>query len=498
MKIKFPLEMKDGFKVRTLEELKQHFDLENVLVYLLNGKLLRWLELRYYDDEVMAIKLLNISDPQLYQKLCDIFDVNLPQKIDINIEDVSRKQNRILKIKQYTDDKKLITQEENFAFNQEDLENLYRHNKTTIYLCEGTFEIPEDKCELDYVIVGKPNVRGLNSQKMKIKQFIGERLLNVKNYKIPFEIVDDIQFEKYIQTKNYIVILSKKFSFLINSKIIVINKKTKEKKSIDMSIGNIFSKFSLLPLSNSECLIVCYTSENKFLLEFYIFNCCDLTFKKTELNLTKGINTKEHMDTYKKYLIFFGEKDNNVKPLLMYNFQTKASLNIDNVKLNSNFLLDKNIIYYSNDKQIKAYNIDTHQYMDICQLGDIDYKKIELMVHENKLCCFIEGNNDTKIFIINMHIKDSIKEIFYSNKTEYLIRKNDEYFIFSASKGDSLYSLNLEQEKINKIDSECNYELTTKYSFSLVENYLYYYQGKNRERLIRYDLKNNQYTNMDS
>lgn len=497
MKIKFPLEMKDGFKVRTLEELKQHFDLENVLVYLLNGKLLTWLELRYYDDEAMAIKLLNINAPQLHQKLCDIFNVDLPQKNDINIEDISHKQSRILKIKQYTDDKRLITQEENFAFNQEDLENLYKHNKTTIYLCEGTFEIPEDKCELDYVIVGKPNVHGLNSQKMKFKQFIGERLHNIKNYKIPVGIADDIQFEKYIQTKNYFIVLSKKIYF-INSKIIVINKKTKEKKSIAIPIGNIFSKFLLLPLSNSECLIVCYTPENEFLLESYNFNCCDLTFKKIELNLTKSINNKELIDTYKNNLILFGEKDNNVKPLVMYNFKTKATLNIDNVKLNSNFLLDKNIIYYSNDKQIKAYNIDTHQYMDICQLVDIDYKKIELMVHENKLCCFIEGNNYTKIFIINMHIKDSKKEVFCSNKTEYLIRKNDEYFIFSASKGDSLYSLNLEQEKIDKIDSECNYELTTKYSFSLVENYLYYYQGKNRERLIRYDLKNNQYTNMNS
>lgn len=43
-KIKFALTMKDGTKVRTLNELREHFDLERVIGYFLDGRLQKWLE----------------------------------------------------------------------------------------------------------------------------------------------------------------------------------------------------------------------------------------------------------------------------------------------------------------------------------------------------------------------------------------------------------------------------------------------------------------------
>ena len=49
-KIRFPLQMKDGAAVRTLEELREHFDLESVLGYFSDGKLKTWLADRYYDE----------------------------------------------------------------------------------------------------------------------------------------------------------------------------------------------------------------------------------------------------------------------------------------------------------------------------------------------------------------------------------------------------------------------------------------------------------------
>ena len=53
-KIKFALEMKDGAKVRTLEELQEHFDLKTIIGYFLDGKLQKWLEDRYYDGELSS------------------------------------------------------------------------------------------------------------------------------------------------------------------------------------------------------------------------------------------------------------------------------------------------------------------------------------------------------------------------------------------------------------------------------------------------------------
>ena len=40
---KFPLDMGNDVKVRSIEELKENFNAEKVTEYFLNGKLLTWL-----------------------------------------------------------------------------------------------------------------------------------------------------------------------------------------------------------------------------------------------------------------------------------------------------------------------------------------------------------------------------------------------------------------------------------------------------------------------
>ena len=49
MAVKFPLKMADGTMVRTLEDLREHFDLTTVLSYYDNGRLVKWLENGYYE-----------------------------------------------------------------------------------------------------------------------------------------------------------------------------------------------------------------------------------------------------------------------------------------------------------------------------------------------------------------------------------------------------------------------------------------------------------------
>ncbi|GIW48838.1 MAG: hypothetical protein KatS3mg079_314 [Caloramator sp.] len=50
-KVKFPLEIKDGVKVRTIEELRENFDLEKSDMYFINSKLAIWLIDRGYNEE---------------------------------------------------------------------------------------------------------------------------------------------------------------------------------------------------------------------------------------------------------------------------------------------------------------------------------------------------------------------------------------------------------------------------------------------------------------
>ena len=74
-KVKFPLKMADGAEVRTLDELKEHFDIESVVGYFHDGRLLNWLKARYYDPEAEQVEQLVKGDKDISQKLCAIFGV---------------------------------------------------------------------------------------------------------------------------------------------------------------------------------------------------------------------------------------------------------------------------------------------------------------------------------------------------------------------------------------------------------------------------------------
>lgn len=160
MAVKFPLEMKDGVQVRNIAELKENFDVEKVVGYFLDGKLKKWLDARWYEDESEAISNLNQSDPLLARHLCEIFGVAYVEN-KINIEEIDAKNARISKLKQFTDDLEILTNIDCVAFNQEELAELYEQGKETIYLCEGKFKIPQSKMKLKYKIIGDAIVEGL-------------------------------------------------------------------------------------------------------------------------------------------------------------------------------------------------------------------------------------------------------------------------------------------------------------------------------------------------
>ena len=152
-KVKFPLEMADGAQVRTIEELKEHFDVESVVGYFTDGRLLNWLQSRYYDDEADKVERLTKDDPQLHKKLCAIFGVESAQ--DVDPEEIARRQERLNRLKQYTDDREIWNLVDQVAFDQEDLSDLLDENTTLIYLCNNRFTIPLRITDKTYVGIGK-------------------------------------------------------------------------------------------------------------------------------------------------------------------------------------------------------------------------------------------------------------------------------------------------------------------------------------------------------
>ena len=73
--IKFPLILKDEKNARTLDELKEFFDMGKILEYYHTGKLLIWLETRGLKKEAKRIEDISPAYPEYIQQICEIFGV---------------------------------------------------------------------------------------------------------------------------------------------------------------------------------------------------------------------------------------------------------------------------------------------------------------------------------------------------------------------------------------------------------------------------------------
>ena len=147
-KEKFALIMADGAEVRNIDDLKAHFDIGSIVRDFSNGKLLIWLEDRYYDDEAEEIKNISPDDYNLDQKLCEIFGVETP-------EEVKRRAERLERLKNYTNDEKILAKSDKVAFDQEDLADLLDADTDEIYLCDNRFSIPLRVKNKSYIGISK-------------------------------------------------------------------------------------------------------------------------------------------------------------------------------------------------------------------------------------------------------------------------------------------------------------------------------------------------------
>ena len=134
-KKKFALPMEDGAEVRNIDDLRAHFDISSVVRDFCNGKLLTWLEDRYYDEEAAAIKALSPDDYGFQKKLCEIFGVETPEEIERRIE-------RLNRLKTFINDEKILSNVDKVAFDQEELADLLDEGADEIYLCANRFVIP--------------------------------------------------------------------------------------------------------------------------------------------------------------------------------------------------------------------------------------------------------------------------------------------------------------------------------------------------------------------
>lgn len=188
-KIRFPLHM-NGVDVRTIEELREHFDLESVLGYFINGKLVTWLRDHYYDNEAKAVEALSADDSELNERITSILGVCMSEDMmSININDIQRRTEKIALLRQLTDDEDLIAKVDAIAFNQEDLEDIQKNGIKEIYLCKGKFTISVNQTSFTYTNLFNPTVSFIGEDTQYV---MGNRYYNgdgiKKDYKIAFEL----------------------------------------------------------------------------------------------------------------------------------------------------------------------------------------------------------------------------------------------------------------------------------------------------------------------
>lgn len=153
-KIKFALEMKDGVKVRTLEELRNNFDLEKAVGYFLDGRLEKWLEDRYYEKEIESLRQLKSTELDI-DSLCNILDVPCDENIKIDVQAILHKQEKLDKLKQLTTDKAILQNIDCVAFTQEELENIVKQGTCRIYLYGQNFVVPVEMKNRTYIGIGE-------------------------------------------------------------------------------------------------------------------------------------------------------------------------------------------------------------------------------------------------------------------------------------------------------------------------------------------------------
>ena len=183
-KMRFALQMKDGIEVKTLSELQEHFDMDRVMEYYSNGKLETWLDDRYYEETADQIRELNLQDPELSRKLCEIFHVKyVPDAL--TPEEMEVRNQRIELLREITDDDEILAKVDHVAFSQEELADLLDAGMDPIYLCGKEFQIPLSKRDKTYI--------GIESK----LSFTEERLAQYRACNIQFvNLVDDTETDK--------------------------------------------------------------------------------------------------------------------------------------------------------------------------------------------------------------------------------------------------------------------------------------------------------------
>ena len=155
-KVKFPLELRDGYLARSnIEEVRTHFDLEKIIAQFHNGRLKIWLEDHYLPEMAAQVAVLDGDAPDLAAQLCAILGVEGVATEHVDSSLIQKREEKRQRLSQYTTDSILCDMAEFAAFEQGDLDRLIKEGAQKIILCNAPFRIPLHVKNKTYLGVGK-------------------------------------------------------------------------------------------------------------------------------------------------------------------------------------------------------------------------------------------------------------------------------------------------------------------------------------------------------
>ena len=155
-KVKFPLELKDGYLARSnIEEVRTHFDLEKIIAQFHNGRLKIWLEDHYLPEMAEQVAALDGDAPDLAAQLCAILGVEGVVTDHVDSSLIQKREEKRQRLSQYTTNPILCDMAEFAAFEQGDLDVLIDEGAREIIFCNNAFRIPLLAENHTYYGVGK-------------------------------------------------------------------------------------------------------------------------------------------------------------------------------------------------------------------------------------------------------------------------------------------------------------------------------------------------------
>lgn len=494
MAVRFPLEVKNGVMARNISELKENFDVEKIVGYFIDGKLKRWLNTRYYEEEAKAIEQLSKDDVELAQKLCKIFEVEYKFE-EINLAEIIRRNERLAKLKQITTSEEAIKNIDFVAFNQEELEELFNGNITRIFLCDGDFSIPKAKQNLEYILIGEPTVTGLlkNPKDDCEKEDV---------YSMPEEVADKIGLSSFTVTNDYIVYHPRK------------DKQVDGKEWDSLKCKSVYDYIDLIMVYNKSTKVTTPLGTPEYYVKGDILGAIGnkvLLAESDKIKLYDLDNNKyKIVGENRAHSKWFSYEGNNIaykkgnKRLVVQNIETNNMITVKDIYYSdqSFTIADNKVFYVDYKNHLVTYDLDKHVTTTIVEIeivfGMFQYQRTlyvlswhPLYETERIVTLDLDDLNSPPVEILKYGYSGENKNSHYSFSAPYLVFYNEE-------SDSSLYLLDMEKQEIKKVAFVCGYNINrtrhVNYQFNVVGDYLYIKEGETKvgnSELFRVNLKHN-------